>query len=707
MPHSELPPHTASENRTTVDGVVALEPVGQFFRVFARNEFGVTFRDHPFHPFVLLADPGLADAVAVVTRRYRLQGSGGLCWLVQLDSWRDWCLLREYLQQLSRPAVWFAFPESSQQFLVASGITCFKGLEPSDLKLLCITVSVNRADTQMPGHGQCGNAAITAIAVSNGTDFEEVISAERLTEPEMLRRLTMIIQEQDPDIITGYQLSEDELPCLVSRARRHGVRLAWGRNGAEPCLQHIPEHHAGRPHYDVYGRTLLDIRALVRQYDRQVRPLPGSGLQQAAAWFGCSMLSDADQHPLLTAVRETVALYQLLMPYWYSQAQLYPVSPQGVFARSSAAAVNALLVREYLFQRHAVPFPAAVWMAAESNGSLVLRRGRLGPVVHCELSSLAAAIMLAYRIAPHGDELGIFPAALHAVLRLCSEQAESVFGRQKQAACRLLLPAWSELLARGQYPFSDPAAAGELERLRNVLVRDLLDWLREEGAEPVVADLQGIYFMPPAGHDGTDEIKMLARRLDRILPRGADLYCSGRYQAMLVYKQNNYALLEQGGELVVRGSSFVSRAMEPFLREFLVEAVRLLLAGQGEQVHQLYEMFLRRLTSHACPVSWVMRSETVLDTRENYLQGIQSGRRNRAAVYELALARPETWRVGDRVEYYVSGHAKNVVVHESCRLVADFDPAHPDLNTPWYAERLHQLFRRLEPLLPAEPSLFG
>ena len=325
MPHSELPQHTASGSRTTFDGVVALEPVGQFIRVFTRSKLGVTFRDYPFHPFVLLADPGLADAVPVATRRHHLQGSGELSWLVQFDSWRDLCLLREYLQQLNRPAAWFAFPESRQQFLVASGITCFKGLEPSDLKLLCITVSVNRADTQMPGHGQCGNAAITAIAVSNGTDFEEVISAERLTEPELLRRLTIIIQDQDPDIITGYQLSEDDLPCLISRARRHGVRLGWGRNGTEPYLQHMPEHHAGRPRYEVYGRTVLDTRVLVRQYDRQVQPLPGSGLRQAAKWFGCSTSFDTDQQPLRSAVRETVALYQLLMPYWYRQAQLYPV----------------------------------------------------------------------------------------------------------------------------------------------------------------------------------------------------------------------------------------------------------------------------------------------------------------------------------------------------------------------------------------------
>ncbi|QOX77703.1 hypothetical protein FY034_01705 [Trichlorobacter lovleyi] len=707
MPYSELPPHTASGSRATVDGVVALEPVGQFFRVFTRSESGVTFRDHPFHPFVLLADPALADAVPVATRRHHLQGSGGLSWLVQLDSWRDWCQLREHLQQLNRPAVWFAFPESSQQFLVASGITCFKGLEPRDLKVLCIAVSVDRADMQMPRHDPCGNAAITAIAVSNGTDFEAVISADQLTEPELLRRLTMIIQEQDPDVITGYQLSEDELPCLVSRARRHGVRLEWGRNGTEPYQQHMPEHHAGRPRFEVYGRTVLDTRALVRQYDRQVQPLPGSGLRQVATWFGCNTSFATDQQPLRSAVRETVALYQLLIPYWYRQVQLYPVSLQGLLSRTSAAAVNALLVREYLFRQHAVPAPATQRKAAEYNGSQMLRRGRLGPVVHCELSALAAAIMLAYRIAPHGDELGVFPTALRSVLQLCSEQPERLLGKQKHAACRLLLPAWSELLARGQYPFSDPVAAGELERLRNVLVRDLLDWLREQGAEPVAADLQGIYFMPPAGHDGDDEIDMLIQRLAGILPCGADLYCSGRYQAMLVYKQNNYALLEQGGEMVVRGSSFVSRAMEPFLREFLLEAVRLVLVGQGEQVCRLYEAFLRRLTDHTCPVSWVTRSETVLDTRENYLQAVQSGKRNRAAVYELALAGPGAWRVGDKIRYYVSGHAKNVIVHESCRLVADFDPAHPDLNIPWYAERLHQLFRRLEPFLPAEPSLFG
>jgi DNA polymerase elongation subunit (family B) len=518
----------------------------------------------------------------------------------------------------------------------------------------------------------------------------------------MLERLTQIIREKDPDVITGYRLTRFDLPCIIRRADHCGIRLEWGRDGSIPHLQQGADTCRFQKNHAIYGRSVIDTIALVRQYDLLVRPLPGTDLQQVAEWFGCVAEQDATVTGLQTDTHTCISLYQLLAPVWHLQAQLYPSSFQSAVSRPGVSAVSALLTQRYLLQQHALPAPVKGATITEQWSGQLFKRGQTGPVALCDLSALPTSIMLAYRIVPHGDDLHIFLPLLRSITQLCSHNSETTTLPLQP----FLLPAWYELLGHDQFPFSDSEAAGEVKRLGRVLTGDLLGWLKEQGAEPIAADQRGIYFMPPRGHNGTDEIAAVMKHLERVLPNGANLRCSGYYQSMFNYSLSNYALLEKNGAIVYRGSRLFYRSMEPFLREFLRGTLALLLEGKAEEIRNLYVRYLRKLVAHDCPVDWLIRTETLADTLENYRASVAAGKRNRAAVYELALSAPEKLMVGDRISYYVAGNAKHGAVHDNCRFITDFDPAHPDLNIPWYTGRLDQLFKRFEPFLPAEPTLF-
>lgn len=691
MPPTNHQLHTVLHNRTTIPGVVAVEPAGAFMRVFTRTSHGVAFHDYPFKPFMLIADPGLLDTAPVSSSRQRLAGSGALCWLAEVASWHDWCQLRDHLHQTDRSEAWFGIPDNCQQFLIANRISFFKDMAWDEVTVLSIAISTdesNHSNQTQP---------ITSISLADGTGYEEFFSDAEMTEPEMIERLSALIQVKDPDLLTGYQLNGFDLPALVRRAHHYGLRLCWGRDGSEPHLLPGIEKQGYKKNYGLFGRSVIDTLAMVHQYDRQVRPLPGTGLHQVAAWFGHTAQHDGTR---------VMALYRQLAPVYLLQAQLYPVSFQSIISKPGASAVSALLIQEYLHQHHALPAAAQAVTTREQGAGELFHRGLATPVVLCDLSELPAAIMLSYRISPQGDELDIFTPLLSSLKQLCSQPESVDTGRPALPLASCLLPAWLDLLTNRQLLFSDPEAAGEVKRLGRVMTGDLLNWLKEQGATPVSLDTGGIYFVPPDGHSGADEITTLIKRLAELLPAGVNLQCRGHYQAIFVYSQNNYALLEQNGTMVYRGTRFSYRSMEPFLLDFLKEALGLLLAGNAEGVRTLYASYLRRLTVHDCPVNWLMRTETLADTPENYRQAVRAGKRNRAAIYELALSMPAQWVAGDRISYYVTGNSKNIAAHDYCRFVADFDPAHPDLNIPWYAERLHQLFKRLEPFLPSEPLLF-
>lgn len=701
MNRSDLYAQEALFARDTMSGVVAVEPAGHFFRIFQRSGDEITFHDIPFRPFFLITDPKLADKAPIRYSTHQLAGEAPLKWLLTVQNLHDWSLLRHHLQQSCLPGDWYGIHDIRQQFLVSSGINFFRQLSCHEVRFICIAVQTSAGDPHLKNDH---DAPLQSIAVTDGNVFEVCIDSGELSEAEMLERLSAVIRELDPDVIAGYNLTGIELPCLVRRATLHGIRLEWGRNGA---ALHSIEHRNKKKSYEIYGRSIVDIRSLIRYYHQQIHPLPDTGLHPAADWFGCS---EADKEMLSSAAKaahRSAQLYRLLAPAWHLQAQIYPISFQSAVALdgSKATTVQALLTREYLLQQQALPAVPDLPVTAKRDERLPPLSGRFGPIAYCDLSVLPASIMLSYRIASRGDKLGIMLSLLQRVIQAGREPAGADKQRPSVNLYRLLLNPWYELLSNNHFPFSDPVAAEEVHRLERVFQNDLLHSLEEQKAVPVLLDSQGIYFVPPPGHSGKEEVAILLGRLSLALPKGVYLNITEQYKAMFIYSTGTYALLEFNGEMIVRGSSFASRSMEPFLREFLRESIRLLLTARPSEIKPLYESYIRRLAAHDCPVDWVKRTETLTEPLSGYRQAVQTAKRKRAAAYELALNEPDRWNAGDRVSYYVTGNSKNIAIHSHCRLVQDFDPARQDINIPWYTEKLHLLFNKLVPLIPEEPLL--
>ena len=86
--------------------------------------------------------------------------------------------------------------------------------------------------------GDSGAAAsddhIMSIALSDHTGWEEVLLVDPKnvedTERAVIKRLTAIIKERDPDVIEGHNLFRFDLPYLVSRAKKAKAKLDWGRS---------------------------------------------------------------------------------------------------------------------------------------------------------------------------------------------------------------------------------------------------------------------------------------------------------------------------------------------------------------------------------------------------------------------------------------------------------------------------------------------
>jgi DNA polymerase elongation subunit (family B) len=270
-----------------------------------------------------------------------------------------------------------------------------------------------------------------------------------------------------------------------------------------------------------------------------------------------------------------------------------------------------------------------------------------------------------------------------------------------QQTFKVLINSFYGYLGTEHHHFSDPEIAAQVTRHGREIIHQMLHWLGDKGAKPVEIDTDGIYFVPPPEVETEDQARVLVEDLSRTLPFGIDVSMDGRFPAMFSYKMKNYALLDGAGNMVVKGSALRSRGMEKYLREFLTEMLRLLLEGEGEGLHGLFEAYLDKIERHQLGISWLAKTETLRESLDSYQQKVRAKKRNPAALYELAMASGRDYKAGDQISHYVTGNKKKVRVYENCKLASDYDPSVPDENVAYYQEKLLNLYEKFKEFIPS------
>jgi len=725
-------------------GIIAVEPAGPFVRLFFRTGHGVQFHDEPFHPFILLNDPALVSGCRAPCSVRQLEGGDFYRFQLLFDSWGDCLTARDFLAAKtgmpagSADAPYLFIADLSHQYLLTTGTTLFKGLEFGDLRCLALDIETYCAEGFEFSNPKRREDRIVSIALKDSHGRETVVRGDQLDEPAMLRALNEAIHRCDPDVIIGHNIFRFDLDYIAARADLHGIRLDWGRNGASPHITAnsrwtLAEKVIDYPRWDVYGRHIIDTYFLVQLYDISLRSLESHGLKQVARHFGIAAdervylegsgiaaTFDHDPEMLyrynLDDVRETLGLFRLLGYPWFLQTRIFPYSFQNCPLRGNATRINALFLREYLYRGHAIPRRTGEAPAFEGGYTESAVQGVSGPIVHCDVASLYPSLMLTYRLGPAKDTLGLFLPMLAELRRFrleakraareSADESERHYYDALQQVFKVLINSFFGYLGAPLHNFSDPEAAAEVTRLGRLTIRTMIELLKAEGAVPVEVDTDGIYFRPPASCVTEADESALVERVSRGVPEGIEVEMDGRYRSMFAYKAKNYALLEYGGRIVIRGSGLRSRGLERYLREFMRDAIALLLTGSAAEIERLHQEYLNRLRSRDLDVAWVARTETLSEAPATYREKVEKGRRNPAAAFEIALASQRVYRAGDQVSYYVGGSGRDATAYEHCRPVSAFDPARPDINIPYYIEKLRHLKRRFEPYLPKEPTLF-
>ncbi len=710
-------------------------------RVFVRSQDGRAASElRPFRPFLLLASTELLTGWAGGYEVEELRGDGLYRFLVLFHGWGDALRARAHLQkvtgkiQAAPDAPYLFFNDPIQQDLMLSGQTHFLGLPFRDLRRMQLDIETYcAAGFEFPNAARAEDR-ITAIALADSTGWEHVISGRALHEAEMLRELIRIVQERDPDVLEGHNLFRFDLEYLEARAKRHKVRLALGRGGealqGHPSRMQIAERAIAYRKYEIVGRHIIDTWILAQHYDVTARELEGYGLKEIARHFGLaaedrtsippekvSWYFDHDPDTLfryaLDDVRETRALSEILSQSYFIQAQIFPFSYQNVALRGNATKIDALLIREYLRQRRAVPAPEPPQEVLGGHTEIAYQ-GVARRVLHCDVTSLYPSVMLTFGYFPRRDSLGVF-ASLLTDLRAFRVQAKQLARAAEmeearayfdalQTTFKILINSFYGYLGFPMGHFNDYQAANQVTAKGRELIQAVMAWLKERGARLIEIDTDGLYFVAPPDARTPEEEERLLGEMAKVLPPGISLELAGRYRAMFSYKMKNYALLDEAGRVSITGSGLRSRGLERFQREWMEEMFRHLLRGEPHEIRELTQRYAEAFEQHTFDIRKFMKTETLQDSLDTYRDKVRGGRRNPAAAYELALRSARPYQPGDQISYYVAGTSKKVKVHEAAKLASEWDPQSPDENVEYYKAKLVELAEKFRPFFEPRES---
>ncbi len=714
--------------------LVALHQHGESeIRVYFRRDGATVSEDTDFFPFFFISDKSHLTGFPKKHWVKELLGSNHYRFLCVFTRWSDmWegvnFALQKYnqanepkVQSYAEAEFLLVRPDPVTQYLMQTGRTLFKEMKFEDLYRL--QLDIETYSRQRFSKAERSDDRIIVVGLSDSMGWEHTIDGRRKSEREMLRELVDVINEKDPDVIEGHNIFNFDLPYIMQRCLLNGVDFAIGRDGSPPRSSSTSlDRETEFVTYELNGRHIIDTWLLVQSYDIGKRDMESYGLKYVARYFGFSSPDrvyisgdkiswywDNDSEILiryaLDDVRETRMLSQHLSATAFHLAQMGPLN-YGTTARlGTAAKIEALLLREYLGQKHSVPKPT---QGVQTTGGYtdLFYTGVLGPVVHVDVESLYPSIMINEGICPKSDPLRIFNSLLKELTKLRIDlkrkmsKASDPGDRSKldvmQSSLKILINSFYGYLGFSRALFNDYEQADRVTKSGQELLRNIIGEISARGGQVVEVDTDGVYFVPPSNVRGEEAETRFVEELSHAMPKGINLVLGGRYKKFLSYKKKNYALLGYDDKVEIKGSALISRSMERFARDYLHHCIDCLLTNNFEGLHRLYINLRKDFLEHNLGVRDFAKTETLRDSLDEYIREVNAGKRNRTASYELALRSRKPFRPGDRISYYFTGSEANIKGFENSKLIEEWIPNAPDENVAYYLKRVDEHTKKFE-----------
>jgi DNA polymerase, archaea type len=571
-----------------------------------------------------------------------------------------------------------------EQFLALTGRTYFKGMAFDDLRRLQFDLETTGLDEDRD--------RIFMVSMRDSTGWTECLDIGALTEAQLIEQLVERVRTRDPDVLENHNIFGFDLPFLVKRAARLGVRLSLGRDGSEPRVETDVFDSAERAEpflrWRVSGREVIDTQHAVRRFAAAVPDMRRHGLKEAARYFGIARtdreyVSGIDVWPTFRAdpqrvrryaasdVEEADGLSRRLLPLAFGLAARLPRAYERIAADSGPTALwELLLVRAYLLAGRAIGAPSPRLQPTSRGAPAELMfSGVFGASARAVAQRLLPCVVARNGIGPANDELGVLP---RLVAQLLSES-------KGESALALATTAHRYLADQGL--FSDPRAAADAATIARQVVDRVLAELRAHGCVVVEVDGEQVLFSVP--ESWTDSVEReVADAVATDLPSGVRLTFADHFEATYARGPRSAITLRRDGTVTLVGATFRPGRLERFGEAFMQQAAPCLLRGDAVGLRQVFLSTVHRLRCAQIGLEELCVQVVLQKSPRQYRQGGM-----REEPYEVMLAAGvRSWRVGQRIRYF-RAHANELHLLREGEAITS-----AAADTEYYVQRLANVY---------------
>ena len=695
-------------------------------RVYARSSEGIQSFDHPLRPWLVLDEQEPTELLPSPHESFLLEGSVGLRRVVRFQRWPDvWESVHTLIRHTSerRHERVHSYLDLDRLFLLADPADHWLFDARSSFFAGCPIDRVLRAQISIRTHSREGFRSradrtedrITAIAAHSSSGDRASFRIHKNDERALISSFFDWIQTVNPDILEAFHVHDVLLPYLAVRCEMLGIECALGRDGFALRLSTPP----GLPSvYSVPGRTLLDPLDFEQGLDGSTRALlrmvaqssPRKTSRHSKDWSspGTRRVPPTDE------CRSVRAASDVVVPFLVSLSSQLRVRPDLVIRASPAFRFELLAAAGLLDAHRTIPAAPLIFVSANPSES-EYRTGLFSPVADVAIVPLVArSAWIGWQGSDSDiarllrDRLTRFNESLieHAPPTQSSEQhadrstdPNRLSATERAASAALLYGAWAAISSRTSR-FHDDQMYRTADQWRSGALRDSVAVLELHNVTPVQFSGDVVTSQIPDNLESEEARTRFWQNVSSRLPFGLLAYPIAHYATAASLGPRILAALSNDHPVTLL-RSHPPRSFEPFLRDFYLHAIELILRKDWHTLHRFYVAEVQRILHRTWRPSDFGRRETIGDSWAVYAAEVERGIRHASAPYEALRKGERSPDAGTVVAYYITGSKRDVVLSDNSKLAELWDPTQPDENTEYYLDRLRQCGDRFRILLPS------
>ncbi|MEE9236495.1 MAG: DNA polymerase domain-containing protein [Thermoplasmata archaeon] len=566
-----------------------------------------------------------------------------------------------------------------------------------------------------------GRLFTLGVALRNDGELE--LTALRGSEREILRDFVSLVQREDPDIITGYNIGGYDIPALLERARKGGLGdLPLGRDfdTLRSFSERLWRLH-GRVIADAWWSVKSELKPKQETLDHVSKLLFGEGKMDVdrskidEEWERDPdrvvkyCLKDAE---LSLRILERLASVEKAMDL----ATVSKLPLDDVLNGRTSNLIDSILIRIADREGFGVPMMKRRGSGESIIGGYVhsIDPGLYEWVVGMDFRAMYPSLIIENNIcfttlhatgeivSPTGahfltreKRVGLLPRILKDLMgqrdeiRKKMEQADSEeereYHRRLQDAVKVLMNAFYGVLASSFYRFTNPKIGGSITAFARESIREVISRLEAKGNRVIYGDTDSVFFSP--GVTTLEECMETGRELaEKLSGKGMRLEFEKVFRTFFSHgKKKRYAgkVVWPEEELTVRGYEIRRTDAFDLQSEAQTEVLESILSNDIEGAVRFARSTIVQVQAGKPPVEKLVISRTVKEPSQyvnpDAMPNVQAAHKLEAMGYDFVPGMKVSWIV--------------INAHKSPMDVQPFLSGRPFEGTPdweYYARRLAQ-----------------